>query len=325
MLIDVLTEVAADTGLSPVDQRTTLLSILNRAAKEMFARLECNKIYWEVTLDVPPNKIVTLPSYIYELRGMRASTTEDVFPLKAMASPRYVRRDWSYRWHNWRDLGESAVLQNPTLVGPLTITASAPLTSDVNILISGQTNVALRIEEKVVLNFANQTKVTTNLFGPEIYNIACVNSERDCDISISDANGNLLAVLYNMDNATRYKMIDVSEAPWSLDTTDNTSLIDVLYKCKLRTLSKDSDCFPASADFDTAWYWMAMFLYYKPLQNKPEDFNTYLPQSIMMMNVIKNGNEQQLEKKISFGRNKFYELTKRYANSAGVYFINTNQ
>lgn len=323
MLIEVLTQIASDTGLSPVDQRNTLLAILNRAAKEMYQRLECNKVYWEVTLDVPPNKIVTLPSYIYELRGMRASVTEDVFPLKGMASPRYVRKDWSYRWHNWRDLGESAIVQNPTIIGPLTITAVSVESTPVTVLISGQTNKALRIEEAVLMNVPS--KQTTNLFGPEIYNIACISADRTCDITISDANGNLLATLLNMDTSTRYKIIDVSEAPWSLDTTSNTSLIDVLYKCPLRTLSKDSDCFPASTDFDLSWYWMSMFLYYKPMANRPDDFNTYLPQSIVAMNVAKNNGEQQLDKHISFGRNKFYDLTKRYANSSGVYFINTNK
>jgi hypothetical protein len=308
MLLDVLTRISADTGLDPEQQRQTLINLLNSSARAMYNRLECNKVYWENTLSVPPNKIVTLPPYIYELRGMRASTTEMVFTAKSMSSPRYVRKDWSYRWRNWRDLGESPIMMNPSLVAPLSVSVANIETSPVTLYISGQTNKALRIEEKVVVD--SLSKQTLNMFGPEIYAIYCTDSNRTCDISISDANGNLLAVLYNMDNETRYKMVDVSEAPWSLDTTGGNSLIDVLYKCLLRRMSRDSDSFPASADYDNAWYWMAMYLYYKPMQNKPTDFENFFSNALIEMKAIKEGNEGNLDKRVSFGRNKYYNLTK---------------
>lgn len=308
MLIEVLNRLASDTGLDPVQQRNTLVALLNNAAKEMYDRLECNKIYWEATLSVPPNKIVALPSYIGELRGMRGSVSEMTFPLHGISSPRYVRKDWSYKWKNWRDLGENPVMQQPTIVAPLVFTTAAGEPTDIEIIVSGQTNKALRDEEKVTMSAA--TVVTTKLFGPSIYNIMSLSSNRTADITVSDANGTLLAVLANNQTQTRYKLLDISEAPWSYDTSDNKTLIDVLFKVPLYKFVNDSDSFPASADFDNAWYYMAMYLYYRPMQNRPPDYNTYFPQAITCMNAAKNSGEQYIEKKISFGRNKYYDLTK---------------
>jgi len=309
MLLDVLNRLAVDTGLNPVDQRNILINLLNHAAKEMYDKLESNKLLWEVTLSVPPNKIIALPSFIGELRGMlRSSTNLMLYPFQTIGAPRYVRNDWSFRYRNWRDLGENPVMQFPSVVGPLTISVGEVEDIPVTVYINGQTNNALRIEEKVVVSATSQT--TTNLFGPQIYFIAGKQGqERTFDINITDANGQLLAVLYNMDNNTRYKMIDVSEFPWGSDTSDGNALVDVLYKVLLRRLTKDSDTFPAGPDYDTAWYWMSMHLYFKPMQKKPVDFENFYAYSIKAMQSIKGSEEDGLQKKISYGKNKFYDLT----------------
>jgi len=86
---------------------------------------------------------------------------------------------------------------------------------------------------EVTMNAASKT--TVNLFGPQIYNIACLSPDRTADISISDANGNLLAVLYNMDNQTRYKVIDVSTFPWGYADASGNNLVDVLFKVRLHS------------------------------------------------------------------------------------------
>jgi hypothetical protein len=113
-----------------------------------------------------------------------------------------------------------------------------------------------------------------------------------------------------MDKVTRYKMIDVSEAPWSVDTSEGNSLIDVMWKVLLRTLTRDSDCFPATSDYDTAWYWMSMWLYYKPMQNKPADFDNYFPLALTDLKATKDGTEEGIDKRFSYGRNRFYDLTR---------------
>lgn len=308
MMLEVLNRVAADTGLSPTNQRATLVALLNLAAKEIYDRLECNKIFWEVTLAVPPNKIVTLPSYIGELRGMaRSPTNELLIPIHPIGAPRYVSSSWEYRWKNWRDLGENPTMVYPSVVGPLTISCAKVEDEPVTLFINGQTNKALRIEEQIEVSATSQQ--TTNLFGPQIYSISCPNVNRTVDINIADANGQLLAVLYNMDLYTRYKMIDVSECPWSMDTNAGNALIDILYKVLLRKLSLDSDNFPAGQEFNTSWYWMAMYLYYKPMKNKPVDYENFFPNAMTSLKSAKGTQEDALLKKMSFGPNRYYDLT----------------
>jgi hypothetical protein len=93
MLLDVLTRVATDLSLSPTDNRNRLIDLLNRGAREMYNRLECNRIYFERTVLVPRNKIITLPSYVGELRGMRTSISEMPFDIFGLSGPRYVKKN----------------------------------------------------------------------------------------------------------------------------------------------------------------------------------------------------------------------------------------
>lgn len=312
MLIEVIQRLSVSTGLDPVRQRNSLLLLLNNGAKELHDRLECNKLLWENTLRVPVNRIVSLPNYLGEIKGIRSSISGVILKLQGMSQPRYTSETWKYRWANWRDLGESAIQQLPSVIGPLSVTSTVQ-TTPVTLIISGQTNSAFRTEEKLILDAP--IKQTVNLFGPEVYKIACL-ADRTCDIVVSDSNGVILATLPNTDRSTRYKMIDVSQFPGLFDTIDNstgeaTSLIDVLYKVPLRRLTEDSDSLPAGDDYDNAWYFFALWLYYLPMQNKAKETGEAFSQALMSAQSVKNGSEDSIEKKITFGRNKFYDLFKR--------------
>lgn len=312
MLIDVLNRIATDVSLKPSDNRTRLIDVLNRGAREMYNRLECNKIYFERTVSVPFNKIITLPSYVGELRGMRTSISEMPFDIYGLSSPRYIKKTWDYKWMNWRDLGESPVMQLPSLIGPVSFSFIAE-TTPITVTISGQTDKATRIEERVLLDVS--PKITVNNFGPQIYAISALSPSRTCDITISDANGIILAVLPNVDNKTRFKMIDVSEFGWPQDAPDGTnSFIDILYKVPLRTLTQDTDQFPAGDDYDNAWYYAAMWQYYLNSQNKGSEAQTWEAQMLVALKSVKDGTEGQLMEKITFGRNKYFDAVRNSAN-----------
>lgn len=317
MLIEVLERLSTSTGLNPARQRITLLNLLNNGAKELHDKLECNKLMWENTFRVPNNKVVSLPNYLGEIRGIRSSISGIQIDLHGMSQPRYTSNTWKYRWKNWRDLGESAVMQLPSSIAPLSITSTVqnpPLT----LIISGQTQNAFRIEEQVILNAP--IVLTANMFGPQIYKIACLNDDRNCDITISDSNGLILAVLPNTDRKTRYKMIDVSQFPSLMDVTDSdtgTALIDCLYKVPLRKLTNDSDSFPAGDDYDNAWYYFALWVHYTPIQNKAQDAKDALQQAILATQSVKESTEGSIEKHLSFGANKFFDLFKGRFHRSG--------
>lgn len=310
MLIDVLIRFCAESGVDINGQRPLALMYLNNAASEIYKQLECNKIYREISLLVPPDKIVSMPGFIGELKGLRMHTEQMPFDLHSMTQPRYVNNTYQYKFKNWRDVGESPIKLSLNSVAPLTITSQAIEAVPVTLKISGQTNLAETIEESIVLSASPVN--TVNNFGPNIWKIACL-ATRTGNITITDAAGNEVAVLYNNQSATRYKIVDVSKLFWTFDTTDS-SIIDVLYKEPLRKLSNDIDSFPAGDDYDDAWFYTAMYLFYKPQQDKQNESSSFKAQSEAAMVSVKSTTEDIQVKKISFGPNKYYDLVHRYGN-----------
>jgi len=309
MLIDVLTRLSKETGIHPTQKRSVLISLLQDSAREMHKLLECTKIYREVTLVVQPNKVVTLPAFIGELRGMRMHTNELPFDVNSIAQPRYISTTLAHKFKNWRDKGESAVFQLPNGYGRLKLQSFSTEPVPVNITISGQTANSNRVEETIVWD--DNLKQTTNLFGGQIYNISCV-AQRQFDITISDYLGNQIAVLYNDQKLTRYKIVDVSQIFWTLDTDDGGSLIDVLYKLPATDLFRDTDSFYAGEDYDEAWFCMGMYFYLRAQQNRMNDAIAYQQSASQMLLAAKDSSESGIMKKLQFGRNKCYGLFRKY-------------
>jgi hypothetical protein len=315
MLIDVLTRVAADTGYNPVQRRSALLLLLNQAAKEMHKKLEATKMYREVTLVVSPDSVVSIPSFVGELKGMRMHTNEIPFDLQSIGQPRYVSTTLQHKFKNWRDLGESAIHTIPAGFGQITFEATGVETVPIDILISGNTNFAAKEEETVTID--STTKLTTKLFGIQIDTIACVTPNRSFDVVVKDLNGTEIATLYNTSSKARYKIVDVSQLFWTLDTSAGETLIDVLYKVPATNLFKDSDSFYAGDDYDEAWYQYCMHLYLKPLQGRMQEAMAYLAACLDVLKSAKDSGEGGQVKQIQFGRNKFYGLFRRWRYMPG--------
>lgn len=310
MLIDVLTRLSADTGFHAVRQRAALIALLNQSAKEMHHELECNKVYRECTLVATPDALISLPSFIGELRGLRMHTNEIPIDYAAISKPRYVNNTLQHKFKNWRDLGERAVHTFPSLVGQLTIETQQAEETPVTVLISGQTNLAHEDQEEIEVASPSQT--TTKLFGPTIYAISCVSDNRTADITIKDANGIEIAILYNVDRKTRYKIIDVSQVFWSLDTSAGETLVDVLYKLPFRQLTRDSDSFFAGEDFDEAWYQMSMYFFLNTKENRKQEALILRGAAMDFIKSAKDSGEQSIDKKIGWVRNPLYGLFRRW-------------
>lgn len=305
MLIDVANRFCADSGYNFPSQREIVLDILQRSADEIYKILECNNIYREVTLVVPPDKIVSLPAFVGEIRGCRAHTPDMQFDVYPLASPRYVNQTWQYRIKNWREMAESPILRQLDGVAPLTIVSEVIEAEPAVLTIVGQTDKAARTSESVTLD--SSPEVTTNNFGLEIMSISC-RSLRTGNITILDSDGDEVAVLLNTQNSTRYRLVDVSQVFWSQDTSEGSTLVDFLYKVSLGKFQNDADVFYAGDNYDDAWYYYAMYLYYNTKPNSTNEAVKFYQQAITACNKDKMSAEGQDIKKLSFGRNKFYNL-----------------
>jgi hypothetical protein len=306
MLYDVLVRVSADTGLHVTQKRSVLLGILNSAADEMFKLVDPLKSHREVTLAVPNNKIVTLPDYIGELRGMKLSADSSRIDLHPINTPRYVTNLDTYKLNNWRDLGEQPVHTLPSASGKLRFLLNSISDPVVEVIVSGETAQAARDEERVSLTASGLE--TTKVFTPNILAIASFSSDRPCNITIQAEDGTEIAVLYNNRSKTRYKLIDVSEFAWPDSTGSDEALVDVLYTLPVSRLTKDTDSFWAGDDYDDAWYHMAMWCHLSPIQNRKQEAMVSKATALQMLNATKESSERQTEKRLTFGPNKYYNL-----------------
>lgn len=305
MLFDVLTQISADTGLHATQKRTTIIELLNKASRELHKQLECNRIYRECTLVVAPDKVVSLPPFVGEPKGVRMHSTELPVDVHALSSPRYVVNTLGYQYKNWRDVGISPVHTLPANIGPLTIeTPDVKDPADI-VTITGETNNAANAYEDVSVDAASVA--STMLFTENIKALSSKSRTRTCNITIKDADGNEIAILYNDQPKTRYKIIDVSKVFWPVDTAASESLMDVLYKLPFTLLVNDNDSFFAGDDFDESWYEMTMYFFFLPIADKLNQAMTHRAAALDFLKSAKEGAEGHIVKKLSFGRNKYYD------------------
>lgn len=307
MLFDIIKRLSEDTGIHLTQQRDALVNIVHRAAEMIYNRLECNAIMREVTVLVPENMVISLPSFIGPLRGLKESSIDTNVPLYPMMFPRYMKNDWQYKWKNWIEMPPSPIFQNLNAIAPITFEVAQVEGTGITVKVSGQTPNANRLEEVLLLN--SVLKATTNSFGPRIDSIVSFD-ERQFDITVKDDDGNIIALLYNNQNKTHYKLINVAQYTWSKDVADGTTTMEILYKHPYWKMINDSDEFPAF-DYENAIYFLSMSLWAAPQQGKEALAATYFQQSMLEPQATKGSEEQLQQKTIQMGRNPLYNAIRR--------------
>lgn len=313
MLYNIVKRMASDTGLDSVQQASTLSKLINNSAEEIHRRLECNKIYRVVTLVVPPNLVVSLPYYVGDLRGVKNHCNEMMTNISNLGQPRFTKSTYEYQINRWTENGDSPLSQNMSTIGPLTLQCNS--VDNAVVLVNGQITSSQAFEESVLLNA--QSVMTVNLFGINIYNIACF-TPRTSDISILDSNGVLISTLYASQERTKFKIIDVSKFIFGSNEAPNNNLMDVLYKIPFVPLTNNTDSFAAGDDYDNVIYHYAMYLYYLPMAGKEQDASIAKSQAFQSLKAIKDNEESGVVKKLNFGRCKFYNLADRFRYLKGV-------
>lgn len=319
MFKNILTRVCEDTGYHPTQDRQAIINLVDRAAFMLYNRLECNAIYREVTCLVPENKVIALPSFVGPLRGIKEAVTDINFDLNTQSYPRFVKNDWQYKWKNWVELRSSCIHTSLPSVAPLTFTVAAVETVPITIKIVGQTANSQRIEEELVLDATS--KETANSFGPNLFTIACFNTGRVYDVTVKDDDGNTIAVLYNNEEKTEYKLYDISQYSWSKDVADGTTAIEILYKHPYFRMQNDADEFPADG-YDNAIYFQSIALWAAPQTGKEALTSAMQAQALIEPKATRDNDEQKMNKKMQFGRNPLYNAIRpRLFNSR--YYTNT--
>jgi len=241
----ILKQVAVKMGLTgyqtDTNQRDVLLRFVNEAAIELYQQSDMAGCLEEQYFAINGNQEITLPDYVGQVRAMRQADTQIAIKLSQMR-PRYNDFNWTDGWNNYRVKGLSAcktALKNQSV---LNITVAAIEYPPIVISIVGSNDNAASISESVTMT--SLTMSTVNDYN----NISAATKDRvnNCNVTISDIDGNEVTVIPNNKLEAKYQILDVGLAPWlctSLSPQGNW--VEVLYKKSLNWFQNDTDEFPA--------------------------------------------------------------------------------
>ncbi len=214
------------------------IDYIQEAAKELYEASDLYGCIDEVVLAVNDRSTISLPSFIGIPRAMRQVDLERSFRLSSIR-PRYHNSNWSQEsYMNWRDKGYSPLAVDLTNTAPPKVIVPAVDCGDISVTIVGSTSKSSRVVE---------TKVITELetqFETSFLTIEVIKKDKisTYDVIIVDANDNELSIIYSNELQAQFRIIDVSNYPYS--GTDQSIGMEVLYKKRLLTFSKDTDEFP---------------------------------------------------------------------------------
>lgn len=241
----IINRVCENCGYQPTDNRALLLSVINRAAKEVYEYTDLPGSLREITVLATAEASIALPAYVGDLRNIRAHYTWERLELNEMAA-KYSFQPWPQIWNKWRVLRKSPIqhcIENASV--PIVLTMDEVDTAAVSVTVTGKTASSNRLSETVTFEVGETQVSLVNQF-TEIDKITkdVVNS---FDITLTGADEDsaelILAVIPNDQLQSLYTIVDVSQLPYGGDNGTTFRYVDVLYKAPLPQLSDDGDEF----------------------------------------------------------------------------------
>lgn len=305
----ILKRVASEQGFDYANnpgQRERALDKVWIACEAIWEETDLPGCCEEILMNVSADSEISLPSFVGDLRAMREKGLMTKWTLNDMR-PRYQNEPWKQMWRNWRHLGYRAVAFQMQNTSPLTLVN--PAANGAAVTITGSTTIANAVSETVVFDTAN-IKVTFNSF-TKIESIVRVDETPSVwDIIIKDTQENILAVLYNTDNETRYICVDVSQYPFGGELVTGQRVMEVLYKRKLRKLIADSDCFPVPG-WDNIIVDRTLQAIAESEEGKEQRAILYATKVEKQSHQKVRSQEGGIEKEVQFAENSFYGITRR--------------
>lgn len=311
-LSNIIDTVCEKIGFNAVSNRTVLLNMINRAAKEIYEADDYPGSLREIVALVPPGNVIALPYFVGELRAMREYYSKAKVELKEMA-PKYSYNPWPELWRSWRILKKSPIqtcIQRTDR--PITLSIPEADSSDFTVTIVGQTEDANRKETACEFT-AGETEITCNTPYIEItaiskpfttYNVT-VKSKDTSDADLT------LAVIPNDQRQSLYTIVDVSELPSTGENGTGNRYIDVLYKEPLQFMSQDGDAFPVEG-FDDAIVYKTLEHWFSEQGDGGEKALGYMMKCNQVIFQRVNHTNGTTQKQITFGPNQYLDLYPRY-------------
>ena len=221
------------SAVSIADNELLLIKI-NAAAREIWNSIDLPGFLEEDYFEVPDVGYITLPYRVYSIRGVKicdySLATELHGPVPAYGDSFYMAYNL-----RWRILKTTPLEESISEATTLKFTAYLPEAADVDIYMSGPTDTAARINEKVTLKAGNTSVTSVNRF-TDLYLLE-KSARTASDIIVTDG----------ADKRVAYMPSHILEARNTLIEVGNTTpgvCVAVLYKPYLPPLIDDLDTFP---------------------------------------------------------------------------------
>jgi len=270
-LKSIRTSIAADTGYHPdtsEEDKTYLDNKINEIIGNLYYSQDLIGSMYEVIVFFDLNtKLVSLPYYIGNVRGCRYYDSPYLVTLRDIR-PRFATDAYGIQLTDFREIGQSTLAVQLTEWSKITflLPEGEVAEKDITIAVIGETPVAQRVEEQVLLAAGQNTVTTVNNWreAPKVIqkNDACA-----MDIYITDANETDIGILPNFLLSPRYSVWQIRDDNMIGQTTLNS--LEILFKEKLRDLVNDYDEF-LFGRYDDIVAWQFLDLYWTKQEGKQD-------------------------------------------------------
>lgn len=318
-LSKILLDISSELGISVSNEneRAWIIDKVNDLAMELYQSKDIEGCLREQTFNLDSNSdgpqyssLVSLPYYVYQIRGLRFSQWQGAKIPQEDMRPRYsLGKGWGNKISTpFRAVMDDAPLKRE-IGNASVLTFSVPLaaTTNYDIYIVGKTTTAERFQEKVTIK-SGETQVdsTGNYEFIESLAKSIVNNQ---DITVTDVENNELAVIPNSQLSAAYKIIEIQDANAGLNGLSGfnnfLSSIDILYKTRFIPFANLFDEFPCGSKCDRAIFYQFCAYYAAQRDNDGAKAQGYAQRVASILDDICIDATEGKSQKLQFGEDGF--------------------
>lgn len=216
-----------------------ILYEINQTYSKMWLMADSTESLEEIDVLPQGERIVTLPPYVYQVKGVKRGNLEKV----NLYTPRPYYNNGSYlqSLYDARMIGRSPLFQSLPKLSQLTFEPKKPLTEKVTIHVQGGGEFGVRETEDLVLG-AGEISVTSTA-GYNTVNTLSKSAATPCDIEVYDMNENLVGILLNQQTDTWCLRVQITDKNIQVPTA-SYNWYSILYKSYPPTFVSDNDAVP---------------------------------------------------------------------------------
>lgn len=251
----ILAKASAELGMSldVPSERAILLDKVNEAAKELYESRDLVHCEREQLLSLDnAQQLIALPTYIGKLRGIRNASTRRGIPLHDMR-PRFKSDGWTESLLAIRVREVRPIKRDLTNTAPVTLSIPAAEAAAFSVVVGGPTPHSDRTINTITFAIGETSKVVPASH-TDIQIFSNV-SPHQYDVTMTDSDGNELAVLPNWADRSEYQIVQALD--YLVLSPGTPYLAEVLYKMAWRPMREDYDEFLCPG-YDDAIYWQTL-------------------------------------------------------------------